>query len=75
MNSRRNKPYSRQLKGIDAYIGETAPTPNNTLIPIAKIQLSSQQPRRYFAPDKLKRNHLHPPLKRAIALSLSQQSS
>ena len=54
MNSRRNKPYSRQLKGIDAYIGETAPTPNNTLIPIAKIQLSSQQPRRYFAPDKLK---------------------
>ena len=53
MNSRRNKPYSRQLKGIDAYIGETAPTPHNTLIAIEKIQLSSQQPRRYFDPDKL----------------------
>ena len=53
MNSRRNKPYSRQLKGIDAYIGETAPTPNNAFIAIEKIQLSSQQPRRYFDPDKL----------------------
>ena len=52
MNSRRNKPYSK-LKGIDAYIGETAPTPNNAFIPIELIQLSSQQPRRYFAPDKL----------------------
>ena len=54
MNSRRNKPYSRQLKGIDAYIGETAPTPNNALIPIEKIQFPSQQPRRYFDPDQLK---------------------
>jgi ParB family chromosome partitioning protein len=53
MNSRRNKPYSRKLKGIDAYIGETAPTPNNAFISIEKIQLPSQQPRRYFDPDKL----------------------
>ena len=53
MNSRRNKPYSRQLKGIDAYIGETALTPNSAFIPIEKIKLSSLQPRRYFAPDKL----------------------
>ena len=53
MNSRRNKPYSRKLKGIDAYIGETAPTPNNGFIPIEKIQLPDQQPRRYFDSDKL----------------------
>ncbi|VEP15646.1 putative plasmid-partitioning protein ParB [Hyella patelloides LEGE 07179] len=53
MNSRRNKPYSHKLKGIDAYIGETAPKPTNAFIPIEKIQLPSQQPRRYFAPDKL----------------------
>ncbi len=53
MNSRRNKPYSRKLKGIDAYIGETAPTPNNGFIPIEKIQLPDQQPRRYFDSEKL----------------------
>ncbi|MDJ0578004.1 MAG: ParB/RepB/Spo0J family partition protein [Xenococcaceae cyanobacterium MO_234.B1] len=56
MNSRRNKPYSHKLKGIDAYIGETAPDKaliNNSLIPIEKIQLPSQQPRRYFDSDKL----------------------
>ena len=54
MNSRRNKPYSRKLKGIDAYIGETVHTPNNNSIPIEKIQFSSQQPRRYFDPEQLK---------------------
>ena len=56
MNSRRNKPYSRQLKGIDAYIGETSPNNgviNNSFVPLEKIQLTSQQPRRYFDPDKL----------------------
>ena len=56
MNSRRNKPYSRQLKGIDAYIGETLPNNgviNNSFVPLEKIQLTSQQPRRYFDPDKL----------------------
>ncbi len=52
MNSRRKKPYSK-LKGIDAYIGETAPTPNNAFIPIELLQLPCQQPRRYFDPDKL----------------------
>ena len=58
MNSRRNKPYGHKLKGIDAYIGEKAPvqeTINNSLIPLRLIQLPSQQPRRYFDPDKLER--------------------
>ena len=40
MNSRRKKPYSHKIKGIDAYIGETAPTTNNAFIPIEKIPIS-----------------------------------
>ena len=54
MISRRDKPYGRRLKGIDAFIG--VPSSSNSLgqfLPIDKIELPSQQPRRYFDPNKL----------------------
>jgi ParB family chromosome partitioning protein len=55
MNAKRDKPYSRRLKGIDAFIGEPAATTmSGQLVPIEKIQLSQEQPRRYFDPQKLK---------------------
>ncbi|MBD1834970.1 ParB/RepB/Spo0J family partition protein [Cyanobacteria bacterium FACHB-472] len=53
MNAKRDKPYSRRLKGIDAFIGEPAATTmSGQLVPIEKIQ-SQEQPRRYFDPQKL----------------------
>ena len=53
MTTRRNKPYSR-LKGVDAFIGESAPsTSSSPLIALERIVTSAIQPRRYFDPDKL----------------------
>ncbi|NET39037.1 MAG: ParB/RepB/Spo0J family partition protein [Cyanothece sp. SIO1E1] len=56
MNAKRDKPYSHRLKGLDAFIGSSAATmaaPTNQLIPLEKIQLPSQQPRRFFDPQKM----------------------
>jgi ParB family transcriptional regulator, chromosome partitioning protein len=53
MTTRRNKPYSR-LKGVDAFIGESAPSPSSSpLIALDRIVTSASQPRRYFDPEKL----------------------
>ncbi|MGL6341544.1 MAG: ParB/RepB/Spo0J family partition protein [Waterburya sp.] len=53
MTTRRNKPYNR-LKGVDAFIGESASSPSSSpLVALALIVTSSSQPRRYFDPEKL----------------------
>lgn len=53
MTTRRNKPYNR-LKGVDAFIGESASLPSSSpLVALDRIVISPTQPRRYFDPDKL----------------------
>jgi ParB family chromosome partitioning protein len=53
MTTRRNKPYNR-LKGVDAFIGESASLPSSSpLVALDHIVISTTQPRRYFDPDKL----------------------
>lgn len=53
MTTRRNKPYNR-LKGVDAFIGESASLPSfSPLVALERIVISPTQPRRYFDPDKL----------------------
>jgi ParB family transcriptional regulator, chromosome partitioning protein len=53
MTTRRNKPYNR-LKGVDAFIGEAAPSPSSSpLVALDRIVTSASQPRRYFDPEKL----------------------
>ncbi|MHC5728871.1 MAG: ParB/RepB/Spo0J family partition protein, partial [Nostoc sp.] len=56
--SKKDQPYSSQLKGVAALLGEsfdqtqsTANSPNT--IPISLIKLPASQPRRYFDPQKL----------------------
>lgn len=54
MSIKRDKPYGRRLKGLEALIGESVDTlPCGQFVTIEKIQLSVQQPRRYFDPKKL----------------------
>lgn len=54
MNTRRDKPYGRRLKGVDAFIGVEAATNLSGLsVDTEKIQLPQQQPRRYFDPQKM----------------------
>ncbi|MBW4428358.1 MAG: ParB/RepB/Spo0J family partition protein [Nostoc desertorum CM1-VF14] len=54
MSIKRDKPYGRRLKGLEALIGESVDTvPCGQFVSIEKIQLSVQQPRRYFDPKKL----------------------
>ncbi|MFS0519731.1 ParB/RepB/Spo0J family partition protein [Nostoc sp. UIC 10607] len=54
MSIKRDKPYGRRLKGLEALIGESVDTvPCGQFVTIEKIQLSGQQPRRYFDPKKL----------------------
>jgi ParB family chromosome partitioning protein len=54
MNTRRDKPYGRRLKGVDAFIGvEVANDLSGQSVDTQKIQLPQQQPRRYFDPQKM----------------------
>jgi len=54
MNTRRDKPYGRRLKGVDAFIGvEAANDLSGLSVDTQKIQLPQQQPRRYFDPQKM----------------------
>jgi len=54
MNTRRDKPYGRRLKGVDAFIGvEAANDLSGLSVDTEKIQLPQQQPRRYFDPQKM----------------------
>jgi ParB family chromosome partitioning protein len=54
MNTRRDKPYGRRLKGVDAFIGvEAANDLSGQSVDTEKIQLPQQQPRRYFDPQKM----------------------
>ena len=54
MNTRRDKPYGRRLKGVDAFIGVEAATDlSGQSVDTEKIQLPQQQPRRYFDPQKM----------------------
>jgi len=60
MNTKREKPYGRRLKGLEALIGEPTNTETNTetascgqFVNIEQIKLPSKQPRRYFEPQKL----------------------
>ena len=54
MNTRRDKPYGRRLKGVDAFIGvEAANDLYGLSVDTQKIQLPQQQPRRYFDPQKM----------------------
>ena len=54
MNTRRDKPYGRHLKGVDAFIGVEAATDlSGQSVDTEKIQLPQQQPRRYFDPQKM----------------------
>ncbi|MBE9002256.1 ParB/RepB/Spo0J family partition protein [Nostoc sp. LEGE 12447] len=54
MSIKRDKPYGRRLKGLEALIGESVDSlPCGQFVTIEKIQLSVQQPRRYFDPKKL----------------------
>jgi ParB family chromosome partitioning protein len=54
MNTRRDKPYGRRLKGVDAFIGvEAANDLSGQSVDTQKIQLPQQQPRRYFDPQKM----------------------
>ncbi|NET61327.1 MAG: ParB/RepB/Spo0J family partition protein [Symploca sp. SIO2E6] len=52
MKSKRNQPY-RQVKGLglDALFGETPATSEG--VPLESIKLPSEQPRRYFDPQKM----------------------
>jgi ParB family chromosome partitioning protein len=54
MNTRRDKPYGRRLKGVDAFIGVGAANDlSGQSVDTEKIQLPQQQPRRYFDPQKM----------------------
>lgn len=54
MSTRRDKPYGRRLKGVDAFIGVEAATDlSGQSVDTEKIQLPQQQPRRYFDPQKM----------------------
>lgn len=54
MSTRRDKPYGRRLKGVDAFIGlEAATDLSGQSVDTEKIQLPQQQPRRYFDPQKM----------------------
>jgi len=52
--SKKDQPYTSQLKGVAALLGEREETnAAAVLVPISLIRLPKQQPRRYFDPDKL----------------------
>ncbi|MEQ8536204.1 MAG: ParB/RepB/Spo0J family partition protein [Coleofasciculus sp. D1-CHI-01] len=52
--SKKDQPYTSQLKGVAALLGEREePNAAAVLVPITSIRLPKQQPRRYFDPDKL----------------------
>ena len=53
MSAKSRKPSVKRLKGLDNLFGEE-PLPIPSL-PIEQIALPSQQPRRYFDPEKLER--------------------
>ncbi len=51
--SKKNQPYSSQLKGVAALLGEPETPASPTTININFIKLPASQPRRYFDPQKL----------------------
>ncbi len=59
MTTKRSEPYGRQIKGLDLLFGNpeqaaaTGATALPISIPLAKLALPSQQPRRYFDPQKM----------------------
>jgi ParB family transcriptional regulator, chromosome partitioning protein len=54
MTTKRDKPYGRKLRGLDAFIGDIpSQPPTSNAIAITAIALPPQQPRRYFDPDKM----------------------
>lgn len=53
MTTKRDKPYGRRLRGLDAFIGDAPSQPATNAIAITAIALPPQQPRRYFDPDKM----------------------
>lgn len=59
MTTKRSEPYGRQIKGLDLLFGKSeqstsmAPSSAPVTVAIANICLPSQQPRRYFDPQKM----------------------
>lgn len=50
--SKKEQPYTSKLRGVAAFLGEPAAA-TTQLISVGAISLPSQQPRRYFDPEKL----------------------
>ncbi|WP_445175837.1 ParB/RepB/Spo0J family partition protein [Microcoleus sp.] len=52
--SKKDQPYTSKLRGVAALLGEVAPeAATQKAVAVTAIHLPSQQPRRYFDPDKL----------------------
>ena len=52
--TKRDQPYRRQIKTFDTVFSEAEPsTLSSQSLPLSTIQIASQQPRRYFDPQKM----------------------
>ncbi len=51
--NKKEQPYTTNLKGVAALLGETPAESTANLIPVGSICLPPAQPRRYFDPEKL----------------------
>lgn len=57
--NKRNQPYRRQIRTFDTVFSETeAAEQLNQSLPLSAIRVSSQQPRRYFDPQKMEQLEL-----------------
>ncbi|WP_309228840.1 ParB/RepB/Spo0J family partition protein [Microcoleus sp. FACHB-831] len=51
--SKKDQPYTSKLRGVAALLGEPEPAAAAVVVPIARIYLPQEQPRRYFDLEKL----------------------
>ena len=51
--SKKDQPYTSKLKGVAAWFGETPDNSAATNVAVGSVRLPTEQPRRYFDPEKL----------------------